>query len=92
MNIEFSKKADEDLIFWHKSGNKAVIKKIDDLLEDISKNPKNGLGKPKPLKHEPGLWSRRINQEHRIVYEIFEEKNEVVIHYIKGHYEYLKKK
>ncbi|WP_233244144.1 Txe/YoeB family addiction module toxin [Brumimicrobium oceani] len=46
-----------------------------------------GTGKPEQLKHElSGYWSRRINKEHRIVYEVFEEENKVVVLSLKGHY------
>jgi toxin YoeB len=86
MEIVFLPKADQDLTFWIKSGNKTILKKIAALIADISKNPKTGIGKPEQLKHElQGFWSRRINQEHRIVYEI---KNNTTfeIFSLKGHY------
>ena len=50
-------------------------------------NPFEGIGKPEQLKHNlSGVWSRRINQEHRLVYEIDEEANLILIHSLKGHY------
>ena len=58
--LTFTKDAIKDRLFWKKSRNKSILDKIEKLLEDIEKNPKNGLGKPKPLKHESGLWSRRM--------------------------------
>lgn len=85
MEIEFTKQAQLDLAHWKKSGNKVIQKKISDLLEDIQINPFEGIGKPEPLKHSlSGSWSRRINLEHRIVYEVI---NEIIyIQSLKGHY------
>jgi toxin YoeB len=89
MEIIFSPRALEDLRFWRKSGNVAIQKKIEQLLLAIQVNPFEGIGKPEPLKHNlSGAWSRRITREHRLIYEI-NEKNEIVILNIlslKGHY------
>jgi toxin YoeB len=89
MEIIYSPKAVEDLKYWKKSGNKAVQKKITDLIIAIQQNPYEGIGKPEPLKHNlSGAWSRRINREHRLVYEV-NERNEIIILDIlslKGHY------
>jgi toxin YoeB len=90
MQIDFSNKAKADLNFWIKSGNKSVLNKIYSLIEDIQLHPFEGIGKPEPLKHNlSGYWSRRINQEHRIIYEIIDEKtvNILSIISLKGHYE-----
>ncbi|KQS90006.1 Txe/YoeB family addiction module toxin [Chryseobacterium sp. Leaf394] len=85
MEIEFTKQAHKDLEFWKKSGNKAVQKKISELLEDILQHPFQGIGKPEQLKHTlAGSWSRRINTEHRIVYEVIDET--IFIESLKGHY------
>ncbi len=85
MEIIFSPQAKEDLNFWKKTGNKVVLKKIAQLIESILEMPYEGVGKPEPLKHSlSGYWSRRINQEHRIVYEI--EENKILIFSLKGHY------
>lgn len=63
-----------------------VIKKITTLLTEITIDPFSGTGKPEPLKYEfSGKWSRRINFEHRLVYEVLDET--VVIHSAYGHYE-----
>lgn len=86
MEIVFLPDADDDLSFWIKTGNKPIIKKIAQLLEAIKENPFEGIGKPEQLKHDlAGYWSRRINQEHRLVYEVVE--NKVLIHSAKGHYD-----
>jgi len=85
MEIIFLPKADEDLSFWQKSGNKAILKKIAETLRAITENPYEGIGKPEPLKHNlSGLWSRRIGREHRIVYKVIE--NRISIYSLKGHY------
>jgi toxin YoeB len=59
--------------------------KIDELIEDIEKHPFTGLGKPEPLKHKySNYWSRRISDEHRIVYEVKPDK--ILVHSCRGHY------
>ncbi|MFA9187440.1 Txe/YoeB family addiction module toxin [Flavobacterium magnesitis] len=86
MEVKFTKKAVEHLDFWKKSGNKAIQKKIQLLIEDIMKTPFKGIGKPEALKYNlSGTWSRKINEEHRIVYEIPDE-GILLIHSLKGHY------
>lgn len=90
MEIVFSKKAQNDLQFWNKSGNKKIIKKISELLHDIQRSPFEGIGKPEQLKHNlSGIWSRRIDKEHRIVYEIIDENIIEILNILslKGHYE-----
>ncbi|EON77716.1 YoeB toxin protein [Lunatimonas lonarensis] len=54
------------------------------LLEELTEHPFSGTGKPEPLKHSlSGMWSRRINKEHRLIYEVLETA--VVVHHAKGH-------
>ena len=85
MEIVFLPEAEADLDFWIKSGNKTILKKIANLIEAIGENPFEGIGKPEPLKYSlTGCWSRRINIEHRLVYEILD--NKMLIHSVKGHY------
>lgn len=85
MEIEFTQQACEDLAFWKKTNNVAVLKKIRELIESVSETPYEGIGKPEPLKYAlAGCWSRRINQEHRIVYEVYTDK--IMILSMKGHY------
>jgi toxin YoeB len=75
------------LIFIENRVILVVLKKINVLLEELSEHPLFGTGKPEALKHNlTGLWSRRITQEHRLVYEIIGEVV-VIIHAAKGHYE-----
>jgi toxin YoeB len=84
--LRFSEQAKEDIKQHKKSGNKAVVKKITLFLEELTKHPFTGTGKPEPLKHSlTGFWSRRINREHRLVYEV--EDTIVLILSARGHYE-----
>ncbi len=85
MEIVFSSDAKEDLAFWTKTGNKQILKKIIELIRSIKESPFQGLGKPEGLKHNyAGLWSRRIDREHRLVYEIRNER--IIIFSLRGHY------
>jgi toxin YoeB len=90
VEVIYSEKAQKDREFWKKSGNKAVMNKISALIEDIQLNPYEGIGKPEPLKHQlSGSWSRRINQEHRIIYKVTNENTIEILDILslKGHYE-----
>jgi toxin YoeB len=85
MEIIFLPDSESELQYWIKTGNKSILKKIAQLVLSIQNEPYSGLGKPEPLKHDlSGLWSRRINKEHRLVYEILDGK--ILIHSVKGHY------
>ena len=87
MEIKLLSDAKLDLEYWIKTNNKQVLRKIAQLSESILQSPYQGIGKPEPLKHNlSGFWSRRINQEHRMIYEIDEDNNRIVIHSLKGHY------
>lgn len=70
MTLTFSSKTWSDYLYWQQT-DKAIIKRINTLIKDIQRNPFEGVGKPEPLKHGlSGYWSRRINDEHRIVYKV----------------------
>lgn len=85
MELRLTQKANEDIQHFTKSGEKGILKKIELLLIEIEQSPFIGTGKPEALKHQfSGVWSRRINKEHRIIYEVKEEY--VLIHSLKGHY------
>ncbi len=87
MEVKLLEDADNELNFWIKTGNKSIQKKIIQLLNSIQETPYSGIGKPEALKHHlSGLWSRRINSEHRLVYEIDENQNLIIVHSMKGHY------
>ena len=70
MKILFSTQAWQDYLYWQET-DKKTVKKINELIKDIARSPFQGLGKPEPLKHAfSGFWSRRISQEHRIIYRL----------------------
>ena len=84
MNILFTDESWEDYIYWQ-STDKKILKRINELIKDIKRDPFSGIGKPEPLKFQlQGCWSRRIDQEHRIVYEFC--KNELRIISCRYHY------
>jgi len=86
MEIIYSEQAQKDIDYWKKSGDKGIQKKIQQLLYSIEKTPFLGVGKPEALKYNlSGLWSRRINREHRIVYQVLESQI-IKIYSLKGHY------
>lgn len=74
--LEFSEIALTDIEKHKKSGNKAILRKIEKLLNELMEHPKTGTGQPELLKHDlAGLYSRRINKKHRMVYSI---NNEII--------------
>ncbi len=84
MNLTFAPKAWDSYLYWQKT-DKAIVKRINTLIKDIQRNPFEGIGKPEPLKHAlSGFWSRRINDEHRIVYKVTE--NTILIAQLRYHY------
>lgn len=86
MKLTFSSKAWEDYLYWQKT-DKAMVKRINLLIKEASREPFEGIGKPEPLKHGlSGYWSRRINDEHRLVYKVFND--ELLIAQLRYHYEY----
>jgi toxin YoeB len=84
--LRFSEQAKDDIRLHKKSGNQALVNKIILLLEELALHPFTGTGKPEQLIHSlAGCWSRRINREHRLVYEVADTI--VFILSAKGHYE-----
>jgi toxin YoeB len=70
MPIKFSDQAWEDYLYWQ-TNDRARLKRVNVLLKDIQRSPFEGVGKPEPLKHNlAGFWSRRIDDEHRLIYTI----------------------
>lgn len=62
----------DDYLYWQQTDRK-VLKRVNDLIKDMKRNPFEGLGKPEPLKHQwSGYWSRRVTEEHRLVYKLEE--------------------
>jgi toxin YoeB len=85
MKITFSKNAWEDYVSWQ-TEDKKLLKKINELIKDIMRTPFEGIGKPEPLKYDlAGFWSRRIDREHRLVYQYIE--GEVLIYSCRYHYD-----
>ncbi|MBE0673143.1 MAG: Txe/YoeB family addiction module toxin [Bacteroidales bacterium] len=85
MKISFSPNSWEDYISWQNEDRK-IFKKINMLIKDIQRNPYEGIGKPEPLKYDlAGLWSRRIDRDHRLVYQVI--KNEILIYACRYHYD-----
>ncbi len=86
MEIVFTQKAIKDLDYWKKSGDTQKLKKIRALIEAISITPFIGIGKPEALKYDySGLWSRRIDLEHRLIYKV--EESVVQIISLRTHYD-----
>ena len=84
MKITFHPNGWDDYLYWQQN-DKKVLKKINNLIKEIMRNPFEGTGKPEPLKFDlSGFWSRRIDQEHRIVYRV--EKNDLHILTCRYHY------
>jgi len=84
MNIAWTDESWEEYEQWQQE-DKKVLKKINSLIKDIKRDFFNGLGKPEPLKHElSGCWSRRITDEHRLVYEITDDS--IIIISCRYHY------
>ena len=84
MTLIFSDEAWEDYLFWHKQ-DKAVVKRINELIGACKRDPFVGIGKPEPLKYAlAGFWSRRITEEHRMVYKA--DKEALLIAQLRYHY------
>ncbi len=85
MRIVFSKNSWEEYVSWQ-TEDKKMLKKINLLIKDIQRTPYEGIGKPEALKFDlSGLWSRRIEREHRLVYQV--KENELLIYSCKYHYD-----
>ncbi len=84
MKIIFSESAWEDYLYWQQT-DKRLLKRTNELIQAIKRDSFVGIGKPEPLKHGfSGYWSRRINDEHRIVYKVQDEA--LLIAQCRGHY------
>ena len=84
MNKVFSDDAWEQYLYWQ-TEDKRILRKINDLIRDIERNGNQGLGKPEALKHElAGFWSRRITDEHRLIYCI--DADNIYIAGCRSHY------
>jgi toxin YoeB len=85
MKYVFVDESWEDYLYWQ-STDKKILKRINELLKDISRTPYAGIGKPEPLRHNyKGFWSRRIDNEHRLIYQV--KENEIYILKCRFHYD-----
>jgi len=87
MKYVFTQQAWEDYLYWQTT-DRQMIKRINTLLKDISRNKYTGIGKPEPLKDNlSGYWSRRVNNTHRLVYRLTDDSGDICeIYQCKGHY------
>lgn len=84
MRLVFAEQAWEDYLHWQKT-DRTLVERTNRLIKDIVRSPFDGIGKPEPLKHAlSGYWSRRINDEYRIVYKV--ENESVFIAQLRYHY------
>lgn len=85
MRISFFDEAWEGYSYWQNT-DKTMLKKINELIKDILHEPYDGIGKPEALRQNlSGWWSRRITQEHRIVYRVRDEELQILS--VRYHYE-----
>lgn len=84
MKLIFSEHAWDDYLYWQRT-DKKTLKRIHRLIKDIQRHPFEGLGKPEPLKYVfAGYWSRRITDEHRMVYKV--EDDAILLSQLRYHY------
>jgi toxin YoeB len=84
MKLIFAEEAWEDYLEWQRQDRK-MLERINKLIREIQRHPFEGIGKPEPLKHAlAGFWSRRISDEHRIVYKV--EGDALLIAQLRYHY------
>ena len=84
MRLIFADEAWADYLYWQKQDRK-MVERVNKLIGEVMRSPFSGVGKPEPLKHAlSGYWSRRINEEHRMVYKI--ENGALLIAQLRYHY------
>ena len=85
MNLIFAPQAWEDYLYWQ-TGDPRMLRRINGLIRDVQRSPFEGIGKPEALKHAlQGFWSRRITEEHRMVYRVTAHRLEIA--QLRYHYE-----
>ena len=85
MMIAFHPQAWDDYLYWQQT-DKAMLRRINALIRDIQRDPFSGIGKPEPLKFNfSGYWSRRIDDEHRVVYKV--DDDEIILAQLRAHYD-----
>ncbi len=81
MKLIFSGYAWDDYLYWQKT-DKKILRRINNLIKETKRTPFEGIGKPEPLKHAlSGYWSRRITDEHRFVYKVYENSIKINVHH-----------
>jgi len=84
VKLIFAEKAWEDYLYWQRT-DKKMLKRTNTLIKEILRDPFEGIGKPEPLKHAlSGYWSRRITDEHRVVYKVRDDS--LLIAQLRYHY------
>jgi len=84
VKLIFSDEAWEDYLYWQEQDRRMVVR-INRLIKETMREPFTGTGKPEPLKHAlSGFWSRRINEEHRMVYKV--EDGALLLAQLRYHY------
>jgi toxin YoeB len=84
MKVVFSDEAWEDYLYWQEQ-DRRMLRRINGLINETKRDPFKGTGKPEPLKHAlAGFWSRRINEEHRMVYKM--EDGSLLLAQLRYHY------
>lgn len=84
MKLVFADEAWDDYLHWQKQDRK-MVERINKLIQEVRRDPFTGVGKPEPLKHAlAGFWSRRITDEHRMVYRV--EGESMLIAQLRYHY------
>jgi toxin YoeB len=78
MRVDFTEQAWDDYLYWQKN-DKRLLRRVNELVKATQPTPFDGVGKPELLKHQlQGLWSRRTNEEHRLVYEVHNEELRII--------------
>ena len=78
LELLFTEPGWRDYLFWQQT-DRRMVKRINELIRDTLRSPLQGIGKPEPLRHElQGCWSRRIDSEHRLVYEVHEQQLRII--------------
>ena len=78
MRIVFTEHSWSDYLYWQKN-DRRMLRRVNELIRDTMRSPFDGVGKPEPLKHQlQGCWSRRINEEHRLIYEVSGEQLRII--------------
>jgi toxin YoeB len=84
MKLVFAEAAWEDYLYWQQK-DKRMVERINKLIKEVQREPFTGIGKPEPLKHAlAGFWSRRITDEHRLVYRV--DGDSLLIAQLRYHY------